>query len=62
MQARRLGIQDAAGNTISTRVSQIHRTGGRLLDAHYDAFVMRVRLADGPGEENAGAAGSGVTR
>ncbi len=43
-------VTDSHGNTISTRVSEIHWTGGRLLDEHYDEFVMRVRLPDTPGE------------
>lgn len=41
---------DAHGNTITTRVTEIHWTGGRLLDEHYDEFVLRVRLPDRAGE------------
>jgi uncharacterized protein YcnI len=43
-------ITDSHGNTITERVSEIHWTGGRLLDEHYDEFVLRVRLPDSPGE------------
>lgn len=32
------------------RVSEVHWTGGRLLDEHYDEFVLQVRLPDLPGE------------
>lgn len=43
-------ITDGHGNTITSRVSEIHWTGGRLLDAHYDEFAVQVRLPDTPGE------------
>lgn len=38
---------DAHGNEVTERVSEIRWTGGRLLDEHYDEFVMRMRLPDG---------------
>jgi uncharacterized protein YcnI len=41
---------DAQGNPVSTRVSEIHWTGGRLIDEHYDEFVMSLRLPETPGE------------
>jgi uncharacterized protein YcnI len=43
-------VTDAQGNAGTTRVSEIHWTGGKLLDEHYEEFVMRVRLPDMPGE------------
>lgn len=43
-------VADSHGNTITERVSEIHWTEGRLLDEHYDEFVMNVRLPDTPGE------------
>ncbi|MGY6707798.1 MAG: YcnI family copper-binding membrane protein [Rhizobiaceae bacterium] len=41
---------DGHGNTITSRVSEVHWTGGRLLDEHYDEFVVRVRLPNTPDE------------
>lgn len=38
------------GNFVTERVSEVHWTGGRLLDEHYDEFVVRVHLPDLPGE------------
>lgn len=37
------------GRTISEDVTQLRWTGGPLPDAHYDEFVLRVRLPDTPG-------------
>lgn len=41
---------DGHGRRITERVGEIHWGEGRLLDAHYDEFVMRVRLPNTPGE------------
>lgn len=43
-------VVDRHGHTVTERVASIHWTGGRLLDEHYDEFVMRVRLPDTPGQ------------
>ncbi len=43
-------LHDAQGNAVSTRVSEVHWTGGRLVDGHLGEFVMSVRLPDTPGE------------
>jgi len=49
-QALTTPVTDGHGNTTTSRVAEIRWTGGRLLDAHYDEFVMRVRLPNRPGE------------
>ncbi len=41
---------DGHGQQITEGVTEVHWTGGRLLDEHYDEFAMRVRLPDAPGE------------
>lgn len=41
---------DAHGHGATTRVSEIRWSGGRLLDEHYDEFIMRLRLPDAAGE------------
>ena len=35
---------------MSEDVREVAWSGGRLLDEHYDEFVVRVRLPDTPGE------------
>lgn len=42
--------KDGHGRDVTERVSEVHWTGGRLLDDHYDEFAMRVRLPDSAGE------------
>lgn len=37
---------DSHGNTITEGVREVAWSGGRLLDAHYDEFVMQGRLPD----------------
>ena len=43
-------IADSHGNMITEGVKEVAWTGGRLLDEHYDEFVMRVKLPNKPGE------------
>lgn len=43
-------IRDSHGREITERVSEIHWSGGRLLDEHYDEFVIQVKLPNTPGE------------
>ncbi len=38
------------GRTITEGVREVSWSGGRLDDAHYDEFVMRVKLPNRPGE------------
>jgi uncharacterized protein YcnI len=40
---------DGHGNLVTEGVTEVAWTGGRLLDEHYDEFVMRVRLPDRAG-------------
>lgn len=42
-------LKDGHGNAITERVSEVHWTGGRLLDEHYDEFAIRVQLPKEPG-------------
>lgn len=41
-------LADGHGNPITERVTEVHWSGGRLLDEHYDEFVMRVQLPRTP--------------
>ena len=43
-------FREAHGREITERVSEVHWSGGRLLDEHYDEFVIQVKLPDTPGE------------
>jgi uncharacterized protein YcnI len=43
-------IRQSHGREITERVSEVHWSGGRLLDEHYDEFVIQVKLPDTPGE------------
>lgn len=42
-------VAGAHGHRITSRVAEVHWTEGRLLDEHFDEFVMMVRLPDEPG-------------
>lgn len=42
-------ITGGHGETITESVREIHWTGGRLLDEHYDEFVFRAKLPNKPG-------------
>jgi periplasmic copper chaperone A len=42
-------FRDSHGREVTERVSEVHWTGGRLLDEHYDEFALQVRLPDTPG-------------
>ena len=42
-------FKDAHGREITERVSEVHWSGGRLLDEHYDEFAVQVRLPNTPG-------------
>jgi uncharacterized protein YcnI len=42
-------VADSHGNTITEGVTEVAWTG-RLLDEHYDEFVVRLKLPDRPGE------------
>ena len=41
-------VKDGHGREITEVVSEIVWSGGKLLDEHYDEFVFRARLPDGP--------------
>jgi uncharacterized protein YcnI len=43
-------IRESHGREITERVSEVHWSGGRLLDEHYDEFVIQVKLPNTPGE------------
>ncbi len=43
-------LDDTQDQGASERISEVHWTGGRLIDAHYDEFIMSVRLPDAPGQ------------
>lgn len=42
-------VADSHGKPITERVSEVVWQGGRLLDEHYDEFVLRVKLPNTPG-------------
>ncbi len=42
-------VRGSHGEAITERTSEIIWSGGRLLDAHYDEFVLQVTLPDTPG-------------
>ena len=42
-------ITGGHGETITESVREVHWTGGRLSDDHYDEFVFRAKLPDKPG-------------
>lgn len=43
-------VSDGHGGTITEGVREVVWSGGRLLDEHYDEFVMRFALPNRPGE------------
>lgn len=43
-------VSDGHGGTVAQGVREVVWSGGRLLDEHYDEFVMRLALPDRPGE------------
>jgi uncharacterized protein YcnI len=42
-------LDDGHGGKITEGIAEVVWSGGRLLDAHYDEFVMRTKLPDRPG-------------
>lgn len=43
-------VKDFAGNTVTRGVLAVTWSGGRLLDAHFDTFQLRLRMPNTPGK------------